>query len=105
MTVASFALMTTFSNEQVRYSQVAEETSNLQVQRLLEKLSVTIQDGQVHMKNTGSIPVQVKEIRILNNDGDVILQEKAEQTIHVSQTGTIQSSPRIERALQEIITQ
>ena len=84
--IASAYLMISFSTEQVRYSGVIEQTSTMQTERLREEAVLSIQDGQLLLENTGSVPIQIREIRLLDNDGRIILRQETDRRILSAQT-------------------
>ncbi len=100
--VASISMMISFSDEQVRYSDTTQRTAEMQAQRLQEQAAVTIQDGELRLKNMGSVPIHIREIRILDDSGFVIHTQKAETTILSSQTHTIPADPRVADAIAQI---
>ena len=61
----------------------------MQSERLRESVLVTIQDGKLHLENTGVVPVQIREIRVMNDDGHITSQQKVDESILVSQQDTI----------------
>ncbi len=100
--VASISMMISFSDEQVRYSDTMQRTVEMQAQRLQEQAAVTIQDGQLWLKNTGPVPIHVREVRILDDSGSVIHTQKAETTILSSQTQAIPADLRVADAITQI---
>ena len=92
MAVLSSAMMISFSDGQVRHSHTAEQVSNLQAERVQERMSVTSRDGQVIFENTGSVTVHVKEIRMLDGDGQIISRQKADVAVPAAHTGAVRLS-------------
>ena len=105
VTVASTGLMISFSGQQVQYSQTVEQTASLQAERLQENLSVTAGGGVLFVENTGPLPVQIREIRVLDDAGHVILAQKADDTARVSQTIQPDMGADLTEALQRILKQ
>ena len=91
VTVASVALLISFSNEQVRYSGVIERTSTMQVERLQEDVTVGIRDGQLVLKNTGPVHVQIMEVRLIDEEGNVVMRQKVNHTILAAQSADVSS--------------
>lgn len=89
VTIASVATMLSFSNEQIRYSDTTEQISAIQAERLQENVQVGTGDGTLQLKNAGPIPVTIKEIRLLDDDGQIILRQSVDQQISAAQTGEI----------------
>ena len=89
MAVLSSAMMISFSDGQVRHSNTAEQVSNMQAERVQERLLVTSRDGQLLLENTGSVTVHVKEIRVLDGDGQIISRQKADVAVPAAHTGTV----------------
>jgi len=87
MTVLVSVLMISFSDGQIRYSQTAQKVSNMQAERVREDVSVSLQDdGLLLLENTGSVPVRIVEIRVLDGDGQVVSRQKAD--VPVSPAGS-----------------
>ena len=89
VTVSSVALLISFSNEQVRYSGVIEQTSSMQVERLQEDVIVGMREGQLVLKNTGPASVRIMEVRLIDGEGDVIQRQKTDYTILAAQTVSV----------------
>ena len=83
--LVSSAMMVSFSGKQLEYSNTSEELSSMQVQRVQEELQVTVHnDGQLKLANTGPVPVRVVEVRMLDNDGNIVTRQKTDITISSS---------------------
>ena len=100
MTVSAGIMMISFSNDQIRYSELSGQISEMQQQRISEEIAVTASgDGLLEIKNTGHLPVQIKEIRVLNEQGHVIFRQKTDSTVLASNTITLDADPAIERVI------
>lgn len=97
ITISSVALMLSFSQDQIEYSQTTERVSSIQAQRLQEKITISSDlsslesdSHQLTIKNVGTIPIEIKEIRIINDTtGDVVTQYKISKRILASQSDTL----------------
>ena len=105
VTMASAGLMVSFTGEQVRYSQAAGQTAALQAERLQEGLSVTAAGGALVVENTGPLPVQIREIRVVDGSGRVIATQGSGEAVGVSQTAEPRLDPGIRDALERILRQ
>ena len=100
MTVSAGIMMISFSNDQIRYSELSGQISEMQQQRISEEIAVAASDdGLLEIKNTGHLSVQIKEIRVLNEQGHVIFRQKTDSTVLASNTITLDADPAIERVI------
>ena len=102
LAILTAIMMVSFSNDQVRQMHTTEKVSTIQVERLREEVSATTakKGDHIQINNTGSIPIRLKEIRILDDNGHITYREKIDQHITASQSITLNTSPEIK----EIIT-
>lgn len=89
VSIASFAMMVSFSDGQIQYSNVSERVADINAQRVREDMSPSLSGGQLYLENTGSVPILVKEIRVLDDSGHIVSRQKTDVAISTAQTGTI----------------
>ena len=91
MALASSAMMVTFSDRQLDYSNTSETLSTMQVQRVQEEVLVTVQDdGYLELTNAGSVPIRIVEVRVLDDDGNIVSTQKTSVSISSSDSDQIQ---------------
>ena len=96
MTVSAAVMMISFSNDQIRYSESTQKISEIQTQRISEEMILTTTDsGQIEVKNTGTVPVQIREVRIIDDQGHVTFRQKADQTIFATRTAMLDADSKI----------
>lgn len=105
MAIAVTAMMLSFSTQQVQYSKTVEQASTLQAQRLAEDLEATMNGKQIQIKNTGSNSIQIKEIRILDDTGRVIITQKVDDKILSAQSSMAGLNPDLEAILDSVVIQ
>ena len=102
LSTASAIMMISYSNEQVQHSRTMEQISNIQSERLLENLLVDAKDGNLLLENNSPIPIHVREIRLLDDDGNVLYAQKADFSISSAQTHTYVPSTEISNAIDRL---
>ncbi len=98
MTITAAAMMLSFSDDQVEYSHVTEQISSIQSERVREEVTVARDGEGIQIRNTGSIPVQIKEIRLLDAEGNIVMRQKADVRVLAAQSYVI-DAPDIADAL------
>jgi len=100
MTVLVSVLMISFSDGQIRYSQTAQKVSSMQAERVREDVSVSLQDdGRLLLENTGSVPVRIVEIRVLDGDGQMVSRQRTDVPVSPAGSDTAGLDPDTAEAL------
>ena len=102
VTVASFAMMVSFSDEQMRHSDMSERMAEMNAQRVREDVSAVLAGEQLSLENTGPVPVLIKEIRVLDGSGHIVSRQKTDVAVSTAQTGTIQLDGNMSRAIRSM---
>lgn len=103
VTISAAAMMISFSSQQVRYSDDVSRISDMQAQRLAEEVSVRMgPDGVLHVENTGSVPIRIKEIRVLDDSGRITSRHVTDEAVPARHTGSMATSPEIDEAMLRI---
>ena len=87
--VFSAAMMMTLSGEQARYSRTVEITSEVQSQRIHEELDADLRGDNILVENTGPVDLRIKEIRIIDPDGQMRYMQKIDLDLSAAQSHTI----------------
>jgi len=100
MTVLVSVLMISFSDGQIRYSQTAQKVSSMQAERVREDVSVSLQDdGRLLLENTGSVPVRIVEIRVLDGNGQMVSRQRTDVPVSPAGADTAGLDPDTAEAL------
>lgn len=83
---ASAAMMVSFSAEQAEQWRWAERASQMQSERLREQVLVEGGPESVLVRNTGTVPVTILEVRTVEPDGRVSAQKSARVTVAPGQS-------------------
>jgi len=98
--VLASAMLATYSDLQLEHSHTSQQVSNIQAQRLQEDVSVEIRDDRIILENKGPVPVRIMEIRIIDDDGHVVAQQKSDLRVAVAAQETQGIGPEISTAFE-----
>lgn len=86
---ASAGMLVSFSADHAEYSSSVERASAMQSERLREQVLVERSGGKVSVMNTGTVPVTILEVRVVDEDGRVTLQEPVRVRVPAGQSAVV----------------
>ena len=86
---ASAGMLVSFSADQAEYSRSLETASSMQSERLREQLSVERGPSGVSVRNTGTVPVTILEVRTVGDGGQVTSQDQVRLRIPAGQSALL----------------
>ena len=86
---ASAGMLVSFSADHAEYFRSVERASAMQSERLREQVLVEQSGGKVSVTNTGTVPVTILEVRTVDEDGRVTLQESVRVRVPAGQSAVV----------------